>query len=113
MISVKNWRTAEGPFCWQKSCAENVYWLRYASIASQTILICQACLTGQYSVTWKSCLTNLVAFYDFMTWVDDGRAMNVAHVDFSKAFDLDSKAVSHDILAGKLWKCELDKWTLR
>ena len=48
-----------------------------------------------------------------MTWVDDGRAMNVAYVDFSKAFDLDSKAVSHDILAGKLWKCELDKWTLR
>lgn len=58
-------------------------------------------------------LDKSVAFYDFMTWVDDGRAMNVAYVDFSKAFDLDSKAVSHDILAGKLLKCELDKWTLR
>lgn len=58
-------------------------------------------------------LDKSVAFYDFMTWVDDGRAMNVAYVDFSKAFDLDSKAVSHDILAGKLWKRELHKWTLR
>ena len=50
----------------------------------------------------KSCLTNLIAFYDDMTgWVDGGRAVDVAYLDFSKAFD----TVSHKILLGNLRKC--------
>jgi len=58
----------------------------------------------------KSCLTNLVAFYDAMTgWVDEGRAVVVVYLDFSKAFD----TVSHNILLRKLRKCGLDEWSVR
>jgi len=58
----------------------------------------------------KSCLTNLITFYDNMTgWVDEGRAVGVVYLDFSKAFD----NVSHNTLLGKFRKCGLDDWSLR
>jgi len=58
----------------------------------------------------KSCLTNLIAFYDGMTgWVDEGRTVDVVYLDFSKAFN----AASHNILLGKLRKCGLDEWAAR
>jgi len=53
----------------------------------------------------KSCLTNLIAFYDDMTgWVDEGRAVDV-YLNFSKPFD----TVSHNILLGKLRKYGLNE----
>ena len=57
----------------------------------------------------RSCLTNLISFYDWVTsLVDEGKAVDVVYLDFSKAFD----TVSHRLLLGKLAACGLDRYTL-
>ncbi|KAK4830060.1 hypothetical protein QYF61_008398 [Mycteria americana] len=58
----------------------------------------------------KSWLTNLINLYDKMTGlVDEGRAVDILYLDFSKAFD----TVSHKILIDKVFMYGLVEQTVR
>jgi len=58
----------------------------------------------------RSCLTNLICFYDQVTrLVNEGKAVGVIYLDFSKAFD----TVPHSVLLEKVAAHGLDGCTLR
>ncbi|PKU33134.1 rna-directed dna polymerase from mobile element jockey-like [Limosa lapponica baueri] len=57
----------------------------------------------------RSCLTNLVSFYDKMTWLlDEGKAVDIVYLDFRKAFD----TVHPRVLMEKLAAYGLDEHTI-
>jgi len=57
----------------------------------------------------RSCLNNLISCYDKMTClVDEGKAVDVVYLDYSKTFD----TVSHSILLEKIAALGLDGCTL-
>jgi len=58
----------------------------------------------------RSCLINLICCFDQVTHlVDEGKAVDIIYLDFSKAFD----TVPHSVLLEKLAACGLDGCTLR
>jgi len=61
----------------------------------------------QFKYTRKPSYTSVI--HPEMNCSDVKKAVDVAFLDFSKAFD----TVSHNILIGKVRKSGLDKWTVR
>uniref|UniRef100_K7EWB4 Reverse transcriptase domain-containing protein n=1 Tax=Pelodiscus sinensis TaxID=13735 RepID=K7EWB4_PELSI len=135
IIFEKSWRSGEIPDDWKKANVVPIFKkgkkddpgnYRSVSLTSVPRKIMEGILkepilrhleerkvirNSQHGFTkGKSCLTNLISFYDEVTGsVDVGKAVDVIYLDFGKAFVM----VSHNILASKLRECGLDKWMER
>ncbi|PKU43644.1 rna-directed dna polymerase from mobile element jockey- hypothetical protein [Limosa lapponica baueri] len=135
IIFERSWRTGEVPEDWRKASVipvfkkgkkEDLGNYRLVSLIfvpgkmmerlvlgfiSKRMEEKKAIRSSQHGFTkGKSCLTNLIAFYDGITgWIDERRAVDVVYLDFSKDFD----TVSHSIFIDKPRKCGLEEWTVR
>ncbi|PKU44748.1 rna-directed dna polymerase from mobile element jockey- hypothetical protein [Limosa lapponica baueri] len=134
IIFERSWRTGEVPKDWRKANVTSVFKkgkkedsgnyrpFRLTSIPGKVMeqLLLgviskhmeekKAIRSSQHRLTnGKSCLTNLIAFYNDMTgWIDEGRSVDVVYLDFSKAVD----TISYSIFIGRLRKHGLDEWTV-
>ncbi|GAB0207214.1 mitochondrial enolase superfamily member 1 [Grus japonensis] len=104
IIFEKSWQSSEVPPDWKRGNITPIF-------KKGTKRKTQGTIGRQHGFTkGKSCLTNLVAFYDGVTaLVDKGRAADIIYLALCKAFD----AVPHDILVSKLERHGFDGWTTR
>ena len=107
----EDWRLANVPPIYKKGCRDDLGNYRPVSLTSVPGKIMEQIVLREITQhvwdNWgirpsqhgftkgRSCLTNLISFYDLVTrLVDEGKAVDVVYLDFSKAFD----TVSHSIL---------------
>ena len=124
MIYLKSWLTGEVPLDWRvanvtpiykrgrKEDPENYRPVSLTSVPGKVmeqvissaieshIMDNQGIRSSQHGfMKGRSCLTDLISFYDKMTQLlDEGEAVDIVYLDFQKAFD----TVLHRILIEKL-----------
>jgi len=112
IIFERSWRTGEVPEDWRKANVTPIFKkgkkedsgnYRPVSLTSTPGKVMEQLILKVIIKQGEE--KKVIGSYQPAGWVDEGRAMDVVYLDFSKAFD----TVSHNILISKLRKCGMDE----